>query len=286
MGRLDLPSAGWPGGWFTGLQVTTGECHVEAMKWFTRLMIMLICWAGILQGIAQTKPASKTRSEPVVAALEPIALRTALARILPDAKRTVIVPAREDALLGLTHFSKEEFAATGMDWDQFMKKAADAATRLLISIKPAVVKDSAGQIAYVKLESERPFVASIIYSPRLIPLFQDTLGDRLVALMPDRHTVYLFPRNFGEFQAFGQKIIDDHTESVYPCSIEAFEISRNGVKCIGGFDDGADPTPDAAEAAAAVPKGKPRPELAPPPKVPSKIPRRTEAKDNPKNRPN
>jgi hypothetical protein len=202
-----------------------------------------IWWIALtlLAGAVGCPGQEKVVMEPVVAALEPVALRTALARPLPDAKYTVIVPAKEDSVLGLTHYSKEEFAAAGLDWDQFMAKATAAATRLLVSIKPVVAKDAAGQIAYVKLQSERPFAASVVLSPRLVPLFQSVLGDRLVALMPDRYTVYLFSRNFGQFQSFGQKILNDHAEAVYPCSIEVFEISRDGIKCLGGFDDGAEP---------------------------------------------
>lgn len=215
-------------------------------------------WWLISLGAAAAAP--QLALEPLVAALEPISLRTALARPLPEALRTVVVPAREDALLGLTHLSREEFAATGLDWDQFMARAAAAATRLLVTLKPTVERDAAGQIAYVKLRSERPFTASVVLSPRLLPLFQGVLGERLVALMPDRQTVYLFSRNFGAFQAFGQKIIDEHADTVYPCSIEAFEISREGLKCLGGFDDGAEPLA-AATAPAGGAKAVPRAEL-------------------------
>ncbi len=198
--------------------------------------------AGVwLVGVGCAGAAAEGALEPLVAALEPISLRTALARPLPEALRTVVVPAREDAVLGLTHLSREEFAATGLDWEQFMNRAAAAATRLLVTLKPVVERDAAGQIAYIKLKGERPFTASVVLSPRLLPLFRGVLGDRLVALMPDRQTVYLFSRNFGAFQAFGQKIIDEHADTVYPCSIEAFEISADGLKCLGGFDDGAAP---------------------------------------------
>ena len=224
---------------------------------------------------------NKVVLEPVVAALEPVALRTALARPLPDAKYTVIVPAKEDSVLGLTHYTKAEFAAAGLDWDQFMAKAAAAATRLLVSIKPVVARDASGQIAYVKLQSERPFAASVVLSPRLVPLFQSVLGDRVAALMPDRYTVYLFSRNFGQFQAFGQKIINDHSEAIYPCSIEVFEISREGIKCIGGFDDGAEAP--LTEMGPATPKPEfPRREPAPKTEPKLDIPRRTEPSTIPK----
>lgn len=211
---------------------------------------------ALLPAAAWCQGQEKAAIEPVVAALEPVALRTALARALPDAKFTVIVPAKEDSVLGVSHYTKEEFAAAGLDWDQFMAKATAAATRLLVSIKPVVAKDASGQVAYVKLQSDRPFMASVVLSPRMVPLFQGVLGDRLVALMPDRNTVYLFSRNFGQFQSLGQKILNDHAEAIYPCSIEVFEISRDGLKCLGGFDDGAEPPPSVNPAAAS-----PKPEI-------------------------
>jgi len=249
------------------------------------MMKKQLIWLSALAGLLAmgTAPAQTKKPEPVVepivAALEPVSLRTALARPMTDAKRTVIVPAREDSVLGLAHYSKEEFEAAGLDWDQFMAKATAAATRLLVTIKPVVARDKAGQIAYIKLKSERPFVASVVFSPRLIPLFQGFLGERLVALMPDRQTVYLFSRNFGEFQAFGQKIIDDHADAIYPCSIEAFEISREGVTCIGGFDDGADPAPtlEVADEKELPIRSELPPSVAKPPQSPTEVPRRKEA---------
>ena len=239
---------------------------------------MALAW---LAGATACLGQAKITLEPVVAALEPVALRTALARPLPDSKYTVIVPAREDSVLGVAHFSKEEFAAAGLDWDQFIAKATAAATRLLVSIKPIVAKDAAGQVAYVKLQSERPFAASVVLSPRLVPLFQSVLGDRLVALMPDRYTVYLFSRNFGQFQSFGQKIINDHSEAIYPCSIEVFEISRDGIKCIGGFDDGAE-APVSALSRDVVKPELPSKETAVQPPPRTEIPLRTQPTAEPK----
>ena len=262
------------GAFFLDLHVGEFGCLSFPMKWHF-FWSLAVVW---LVGMGVSRAQSGATMEPVVAALEPVALRTALARPLPESKRTVIVPAREDAVLGLTHYSKEEFAAAGMDWDRFMEKAMAAATRLLVSIKPIVARDQAGQIAYVKLKSDRPFTASVVLSPRMVPLFQGFLGERIVALMPDRNTVYLFSRNFGGFQAFGQKIIDEQADSLYPCSIEAFEISREGVKCIGGFDDGADPPPALEPPLKGELPRKATPPGDPPgsPILPSLVPRRSE----------
>jgi hypothetical protein len=222
-------------------------------------------------GTSSTSRPETTALEPLCAALEPAALRTELARPLGGGKQTVLIPAREDEVLGLTHLSKEEFAATGLDWDQFMTKAADAATRLLGTMKPQVTKDADGDTACIILRSSRPFAASVVLSPELLTRFQDQLGDRLVALIPDRNTIYLFSRNFGKFQDFGPRILKEHAAALYPCSTEAFEISRDGLKCLGAFD-GSNDDGEAPNEAAAQPKTtgeKPSPKSekpgAPPP---------------------
>lgn len=196
--------------------------------------------AAATPGTASTSRPETTALEPLCAALEPAALRTELARPLGGGKKTVIIPAREDEVLGLTHLSKEEFSATGLDWDQFIAKATAAASRLLESIKPKVTKNADGDTAFITLHSERPFAASVVLAPELLTRFQDQLGDRLVALIPDRNTVYLFSRNFGKFQDFGPRILKEHAAALYPCSTEAFEISRDGLKCLGSFDGGDD----------------------------------------------
>jgi len=207
----------------------------------------------------QEKPVDPAALESVCAAIEPFTLRTEMARSLGDGKKTVLTPAREDKVLGITNFSKEEFAAAGLDWDQFLAKATDAATRLLVSITPQITKAKDGTIAYVTLRSERPFATSIVLSPRLIPLFREKFGDRLVVLMPDRNTVYVFSRNFGEFQDFGPRIIKEYGEALYPCSMEAFEVSRDGLKCLGAFDDGG----GGSSSASGDPKSSKKPTAAP-----------------------
>lgn len=211
--------------------------------------------------------------EPMCATIEPRVLRTELARPLGDGKQTVVIPAREDNVLGLSHLSRGELAATGLNQDEFMAKAAAAATRLLLTLNPEVTKDKDGSTAYVTLRSERPFASSIVLSPRLLPLFKEQFGDRLVVLVPDRNTVYVFSRNFGKFQDFGPRIIREYHAALYPASLEAFEISRDGIKCLGGFDTGnnSPPAPSSnSTKSSPAPPDPPKSAKSPPSSKPSK----------------
>lgn len=199
-----------------------------------------------------TAPQAAPSLEPVCATIEPSALRTELARPFGGAKQTVIVPAREDSVLGITTFSQDEFDRAGLNQDRFLAQSTAAGTRLLLSLKPEITSKKDGTPAYATLRSDRPFTPSVVLSPRFLPLFEPQFGDRLVVLMPDRNTVYIFSRNFGGFQEFGPRILKEYAAALYPCSTEAFEVGHDGVKCLGAFSDGDSVSPSAPSQSSAA----------------------------------
>lgn len=216
-----------------------------------RLLILCLCLTA-LPAAAQEKPSLPKPADSTTAgqgnsapkalesfclAIEPASLRTALARTLPGAKLTVMAPAREHEL-GLKLLTPEEFRATGLTWGEFEAKSAAAADRLLKSLTPDIRKGADGKPAYAILKSESHLTASILFAPGLTDRFRGSFGDRLVVLMPDRFTLYIFPRSFADFQQHGKQVVRQHADSVYPCSVEAFEVTGEGVRCIGSFADG------------------------------------------------
>ncbi len=200
------------------------------------MKLFLLLTLSILTSRAQEKPA------PLAACIEPALMRTDAAQLLPGSKKTVIVPAREDAL-GLSRLTTGEFAATGLKWEQFLKQAAATAAAHLKSLKPDIHRDKKGAALYAVLKSESHLTASIILCPEFFAQFRGMFGDRLVVLIPDRFTVYVFPRGFTDFQTMGPAILEQFDRSVWPCSQEAFEITGAGLKCLGAFDTGEEEEP-------------------------------------------
>ena len=175
------------------------------------------------------------KAPPLAAILEPAALRTSAAQDLPGSKLTVLCPAREDAL-GLNRLSDEEFKATGLTWAQFLKQAAAAAAAHLKTLKPDIHRDAKGHAQYAILKSDSHLTASVILCPEFHAQFKDTFGEKLVVLVPDRFTVYIFARSFGGFQDMGPDILEKFADSTWPCSQEAFEVTATGLKCLGAFE--------------------------------------------------
>ena len=200
------------------------------------MKLFILLTLSLITARAQEKPV------PLSACIEPALMRTDAAQLLPGSKKTVIVPAREDAL-GLSRLTKEEFAATGLKWEQFLKQSAAAAATHLKSLKPDIHRDKKGAALYAVLKSESHLTASIILCPEFFAQFRESFGDRLVVLVPDRFTVYVFPRGFTDFQTMGPAILEQFDSSVWPCSQEAFEVTSAGLKCLGAFDTGEEEEP-------------------------------------------
>jgi len=186
---------------------------------------------------APFSPAQEKKPAPLAACIEPATMRTKAAQPMPGSKLTVAVPARQDEL-GLSRLTAEEFKATGLTWEQFLKEASTTAAAHLKTLKPDIQRDAKGRAGYALLKSESHLTASVILCPEFHAQFKQTFGDKLVVLVPDRFTVYVFARSFGDFQTKGPEILDHFSDSTWPCSREAFEVTAEGLKCLGAFDDG------------------------------------------------
>lgn len=172
--------------------------------------------------------------------IEPVELRTETAELLPGSRRTVIAPALEDAALGLSRLTKAELAATGQTFAQFKAKALAAAAAHLKTLKPEIHRSDKGAAEYAVLKSDSHLTASVVLCPEFAAQFKETFGDKLVVMMPDRFTVYVFARSFGDFQKLGPVIVEQFDKAVWPVSREAFEISAEGIKCLGEFESGGE----------------------------------------------
>lgn len=199
--------------------------------------VLRIAWAFCVPFAAAQDKDKEKKPAPLAACVEPASMRTGSSQPMPGSKLTVVCPAREDAL-GLSRLTAEEFKATGLSWDQFLKEAAATAAAHLNTLKPDIHKDAKGRAEYAILKSESHLTAGIILCPEFHAKFKETFGEKLVVIVPDRFTVYVFPRTMAAFQTMGPEILEKFAGSTWPCSQEAFEITGTGLKCLGAFETG------------------------------------------------
>ncbi len=186
-------------------------------------------------GKAETPPAPRAPEEYCLL-IEP-ADGPAVKQAIKGAERTALVPGRETSI-GVRYYTEAEFAALKLGWTGFQAKAAESADRVLAHLKPEWVKDEKGFVRYAVLKSPGQLTASTVFGTKFRALFREAMGDELVLLIPDRSTVYVFPRSMGEYKDFGKKILLAYADAVYPVSYEVFLLNRDGLSCLGSFNTG------------------------------------------------
>jgi hypothetical protein len=159
----------------------------------------------------------------------------AVKQMIKGARATALVPGRETRLGGVRYYTEAEFGALGLSWAGFARKAEASATRVLATLTPEVTKDSQGFVRSAVIRGKSHLTAGVVLSPRFYEMFRDTMGDDLVLLIPDRFTVYVFPRPMGEYKALGPKMLEAYAAAVYPVSYEVLLLNKDGLSALGSF---------------------------------------------------
>lgn len=168
--------------------------------------------------------------------LEPTFMRPAVSAPIPGAKKTALA-AGFLSPHGLEPCRKGALEQLRLTWDQFFAKARVKAAADLAQLQPRFERNSKQVIVYAALESPRPIVASAVLAPGFLELFKDALGEKVLVVVPNRFTAYVFPRLASEHQAFAPMIFRAFRETAWPVSVEMFEVSATGWQCIGAYEE-------------------------------------------------
>jgi hypothetical protein len=153
---------------------------------------------------------------------------------VPGSKRTGLVPGRETRV-GVRYYTAAEYTALKLSWAEFVKRAEAAAARQLARLKPEITSDAKGFVRFAVIKGQSHLTASAVLAPRFRNLFKSSMGDDLIILIPDRFTIYVFPRAMGEYKDFGRRILSEYEDSSHPVSYEVLLLNRDGLSCIGSF---------------------------------------------------
>jgi len=127
-------------------------------------------------------------------------------------------------------------------WDQFhltreeiQRRADIVAAADLASLTLRYERNRKQVIEYAELRSERPIVASAVLAPKFLDLFRDTLGDKVLLVVPNRFTAYVFPALASDYQDYYPLIYETYHSSAWPISVELFEVSAAGWQAVGVY---------------------------------------------------
>ncbi len=167
--------------------------------------------------------------------IEPAFMSPPVTHPISGAKKTVLAAGYEEADGSLTYFSEDKFDALKVSWDDFAKRAAQNKTTHKLATK--FVRDSKDVIQYAVLASDNPLTATAVLSPDFGKKLADIFGDRPLVVVPNRYTVFVFPRLASEYQEYAPMVQEAFHATPYPVSLEVFEADDDGLKAIGAYDE-------------------------------------------------
>jgi len=207
---------------------------------FAQLLLAVILGCGAALASAQTPPesvwrviltsflhAQGTQTQPILGAKDTkLAAAWAMAAENGSQNRVQLM-------------SKETFAALGLDWAAFSAKTAAAASAELASLHPEWIRDRNQVIDCAILRSKSPGddVTVAILAPDFLQRFAPVFGRKILLAIPDKHTVYLFPRLASKYQEYGDQVLSVYRKSEWPVSREVFELSATGLRAIGEYEE-------------------------------------------------
>jgi hypothetical protein len=166
--------------------------------------------------------------------LEPKSMHRDVEWEIPGAERTVVAPIVTDG--GDYLFPSKKI------WDQFHltreeieRRAAANAAADLSTLRPRYERNSKKVIEYAELTSDRPIVASAVLAPNFLDLFRDTLGDKVLVVVPNRFTAYVFPALASDYADYYSMVYETYHQTAWPISLELFQVSKQGWQAMGVY---------------------------------------------------
>jgi len=151
---------------------------------------------------------------------------------IPNAKNTVLWPVRlvDGELVGL---SLEETRDGKLTLQGLVSEARAEASKLLAAASIAYERDGRGVIKYGVITSEDSRTAACVFASDFRERFHETIGPDLAVLIPNRFTVYVFPRSVAPLGELSERVFVDYKGSAFPVSREVFEVTKDGLVGIG-----------------------------------------------------
>lgn len=173
--------------------------------------------------------------------IEPRFMHPAVSQPIPGAQATLLAAgysAPESGDDEIHYFQKAEWESLGKpDWALFVQKTQAAASAELTRLTPTLVRDRNQVIECAILHSDRQTTACALLAPEFRKRFADIFGPKLLVAVPDRFTIYVFPSLASRYAEYGSQVLSVYRSSPYRVSLELFELSAQGLRTVGSFEE-------------------------------------------------
>ncbi len=152
------------------------------------------------------------------------------------AKSTVLAPARMGES-GVEFLTVGSWMAAGLNEEAVRKVTALTASDWLRHVKVDWVRNSKNVVEYAALRSDRFPVCVTVFAPEFRKQFEDVFGPKMLLVMPNRQTVFVFPGIGVDLSEYAPMILEAWRSLAAKVSLEVFELSGHGLKAAGRIEE-------------------------------------------------
>lgn len=154
--------------------------------------------------------------------------RPAMHEKIPGSRTTSTTVARHAA------YGELEHATTRGAWRWAREQAAKNGGTWIMEANIQFRRDADNVIDRILITSDDPLLPSITLTGALYERFEPLLGDNFLVVIPERHTVALYPRlDGGITPSESAALMEVHRNATYPVSPEVFRATREGLSTEG-----------------------------------------------------
>ena len=99
------------------------------------------------------------------------------------------------------------------------------------------VRDRRNVVEYAVLRSERFPVCVTVFAPEFQKQFEDVFGPKLMLVIPNRQTVFVFPSVAVDVSEYAPMILEAWRSPAAKVSLEVFELSERGLRAVGRIEE-------------------------------------------------
>jgi hypothetical protein len=155
---------------------------------------------------------------------------------LSGAKNTVLAPARLGES-GVEFPTVAVWTAAGLNEEAVRKVTARIASDWLTHVKVEFVRDRRNVVEFGVLRSEKLPVCVTVFAPEFRKQFEDVFGPRVMLVIPNRQTVFIFPGTGVEVAEYTPMILEAWRSRAAKVSLEVFELGERGLRAVGRIDE-------------------------------------------------
>ena len=152
------------------------------------------------------------------------------------AKNTVLAPARLGET-GAEFPTVGAWTAAGLNEEGVRKVTARIASEWLRHVKVEWVRNSKNVVEYAALRTDKFPVCVTIFAPEFRKQFDDVFGPKVMIVMPNRQTVFVFPALAADISEYSPMILEAWRGPAAKVSLEVFELSERGLKAAGRIEE-------------------------------------------------